>query len=97
MLFHCDNQSVCDMWQKGSTRQPEIMALVRMLCFCAAHFDIHVMVTHIAGIINVIADAHSRSQIRHFKQLAPNATYLPDPIPVWPTQFWTDCSFSTNH
>ena len=49
VLFHCDNQSVCDIWQKGSTRQPETMALVRMLYFCAAHFDIHVMTTHIAG------------------------------------------------
>ena len=35
------------VWQKGSTRQPEIMA--HTLYFCAACFDIHVMVTHIAG------------------------------------------------
>ena len=54
------------------------------------------MVTHIAGITNVIVDALSRSQIGCFKQLAPNATDLPDPIPAWPTQFWTECSFSTN-
>ena len=70
VLFHCNNQSVCNTWQKGSTRQPEIMALVRMLYFCAARFDIHVMVTDIAGTTNVIADAISRLQIERFKQLA---------------------------
>ena len=73
------------------------MALVRMLYFCATRFNIHVLITHIAGADNAIADALSRLQIGHFKQLAPNAVNLPDPIPAWPTQFWTDCSLSTNH
>ena len=70
------------------------MALVHMLYFCA---EIHVKVTNIAGTTNVIADAISRLQIGRFKQLAPNAADLPDPIPAWTTQFWTDCLFSTNH
>ena len=52
------------------------MALVRMLYFCAACFDIHVMSTHIAGTNNAIADALSRLQFRRFKQLAPNAADL---------------------
>ena len=73
------------------------MALVRMLYFCAAHFDTHVMVTHIAGTTNVIADTISHLRIGCFKQLAPNAANLPDPIPAWPTQFWTDCLFSISH
>ena len=79
------------------------MALVRMLYFCAAHFDIHVMITHIADTNNTIpdtnnaiADALSRLQFRHFKQLALNAADLPDLIPAWPTHFWTNCSFSTD-
>ena len=81
---------------KGVYWQPEIMALVCMLYFCAARFDIHVMVTHIAATTNVIADAISHIQIGHFNLLVPNAADLPDPIPAWPTQFWTDCSFSTS-
>ena len=68
-----------------------------MLYFCAARFNIHVMLTHIAGTTNVIADAISRSQIGRFKQLALIAVDLPDSIPAWPTLFWTDCSFSTSH
>ena len=85
------------IWQKGSTRQLETMALVRTLYFCAARFDIHVMTTHIAGTTNAIADALSRLQVGSFKQLIPNAADLPDPIPAWPTQYWTDCLFSTYH
>ena len=33
--------------------------------------------------------------IGHFKQRAPNIVDFPDLIPAWPTQFLTDCSFST--
>jgi len=97
VLFHCDNQSVCGIWQKGSTKQPEVMALVCMLHFCAARSNIHMLVTHIAGTNNTIADALSRSQMEHFRQLALNAVHLPNPIPAWLTQFWTDCSFITSH
>ena len=28
VLFHCDNQSVCDIWCRGSSRSPEVMTLV---------------------------------------------------------------------
>ena len=70
MLFHCDNQLVCDIWCKGSSRSPEVMALVRMLYFCAAKFDINVMIVHIAGSNNTIADALSHFQATCFHQLA---------------------------
>ena len=32
------------------------MTLVRMLHFCAAHYNMHVMITHIIGTDNCIAD-----------------------------------------
>ena len=54
------------------------MALVRMLYFCATLFDIHVMITHIPGTNNQIADALSRFQAAHFRQLALLAEPLPD-------------------
>ena len=65
--------------------------------FCAARFDICVRVTHIIGTTNVIADALSRSQIKHSKQLVLNVADLSDRIPAWPTQFWTDWLYSTSH
>ena len=103
VLFHCDNQSVCDIWHRGSSRSPEVMALVRMLYFCAAKFDINVMIAHIAGSSNEIAgssneiaDALSRFQATRFHQLAPLAEPQPDTILAWPTQFWTDSSMNIN-
>ena len=94
MLFQCNNEAVCAIWHKGSTKQPEVMALVCMLYFCAAQFNIHVLITQIAGTSNDIADSLSHLQMRPYRQLAPHAANLPDFIPAWPTQFWMQCSFN---
>ena len=72
------------------------MALVRMLYFCAAKFDINVMIVHIAGFNNTIADALSRFQATRYYQLAPLAAPHPDNVLAWPTQFWTDSSMNIN-
>ena len=96
VLFHCDNEAVCAIWHKGSTKQPEVMALVRMLYFCAARYNIHVLIVHIVGTNNAIADALSCSQMERFRHLEPDAANQPDHIPAWPAQFWTRCSFNTN-
>ena len=62
------------------------MALVHILYFCATHFDIHVMITHIACSSNATAEALSHLQMC-FKQLDLNAADLLDLIPAWPTWF----------
>ena len=85
ILFHCDNEAVVEIWCKGSTRDPETMALVRLLYFCAARYDINVVITHIFGIDNCIADSLSRFQQHRFQVLAPGAQPAPDPIRAWPT------------
>ena len=66
VLFHCDNQAVVDIWKIGTTKSSDIMALVRMLYFCAAKYNIHVVITHIAGVNNTIADVLSCFQLTHF-------------------------------
>ena len=80
ILFHCDNSAVVDIWNKGSTRQPHIMSLVRSLYFSAAQHEFHVAVQHIPGINNSIADALSRFQEKKFRHLAPHADTVPTPI-----------------
>ena len=37
ILVHCDNQTIVSAWKNGSSKSPEIMALVCMLYFCAAY------------------------------------------------------------
>ena len=84
ILFHCDNKAVVDIWRKGSTRDPETMALVRMLYLRAAQHQVNVVVTHITGINNCIADALSRFQANRFQELAPQESRphpcMADPI-----------------
>ena len=46
ILFHCDNNTVVRIWNKGSKHCREIMTLVRMLHFCATRYNMHVMITH---------------------------------------------------
>ena len=61
------------------------MALVRLLYFCAARYDINVVITHIRGTDNCIADSLSRFQPHRFQVLAPGAQLTPDPIRARPT------------
>ena len=96
LLFHCDNQTVVDIWKTGTTKSSDVMALVRLLYFCTARHNIYVIIAHVAGINNAIADALSRFQINHFQQLASHAAPLLDCIPAWPAQFLKDFSANIN-
>ena len=80
MLFHCDNSAVVSIWNKGSTRSRKIMTLVCMLYFCDACYNMHVMITHITGTNNGIADAISHFQMDCFRSLAPQANLQADHI-----------------
>ena len=57
ILFNCDNHTVVDIWEKGSTKSPKIMSLVRLLYLCAAHHNINICIKHIPGTSNNIAVA----------------------------------------
>ena len=92
ILFHCDNQAVVDIWSRGCTRAPHLMALVRLLYFCASNYNINVCVIHVPGVCNNIADSLSRFQMENFRKLAPEANLLPDRIPAWQTQTFTIAS-----
>jgi len=97
ILFHYDNHLVVDIWCKGSTRNIATMALVPLLYFCAACYHINVVITHIAGIDNCIADSLSCFQNRQFQTLAPGALPAANIIHAWITVlFLHPCSSSTS-
>jgi len=79
------------VWETGTRKSPKIMALVRILFYCATHNNFNICVQHIPGVDNVIADALSRSQQDHFRRLAPKANLHPDNIPAWPQQVFMHC------
>ncbi|XP_077977480.1 uncharacterized protein LOC144433042 [Glandiceps talaboti] len=79
--FHCDNLSIVNIWKKGSSRCPLIMRLVRRLFFTAAMNNFHVMIVHVKGTNNDIADSLSRQQLHRFRLLAPHADQEPTATP----------------
>ena len=106
LLFHCDNQSVVDIWAKGSFRDPLLMHLVRSIFFCAASHQFSVLVSHIRGTDNSIADALSRFQMLRFRQPVPQADLEPTPLPSSAPTLWqvaslsavsSHCTFHTPH
>jgi len=86
ILFHCDNQAVVEIWDRGCTCAPHTMGLVHLLYFCASRCDINVCATHVSGVHNDIADSLSRFQMEKFRKLAPRSMKYPDRILAWPTQ-----------
>ncbi|XP_065915626.1 uncharacterized protein [Dysidea avara] len=98
--FKCDNRSVVDSINKGSSKEPIAMHLLRCLWFFSAHFDIRVVASHIPGVENIAADQLSRNKSMEFLQANPHASRIPVPIPtpllklVSPRkQNWTSPSF----
>ena len=82
LLFHCDNDAVVHIWLSGRSHCPDLMDLVRDLFFIAANNNFNVMIRHIPGINNSIADALSRLQLSRFRALAPQADPHPSPTPA---------------
>ena len=80
VLFHCDNKTVVDIWQRGSCKSPGIMQLVRHLYFLAAKGNYNVSIAHIPGVNNTLADHLSRFSMQAFHIAAPHAQQLPSPF-----------------
>ena len=82
LLVHCDNQAVVDICRTGTSKNTELMRLIRTLFFTAARHNFTLLINHIPGVDNSVADALSRLQFHRFHQLAPEADPEPTPTPV---------------
>ena len=80
VLFQCDNNSLVSAINKGYSKDPVIMRLLRSLWFFVAVFDIKICVEHIAGISNCGADMLSRNNLAQFSLSYPQVCRLPAPI-----------------
>ena len=86
ILLNCDNLAVVDIWAKGTTKSPEVMALVWLLYFCAACYNINVSVQHISGTENKIADANLLFSGHLLQGTGSRCRCNTSNIPAWPTQ-----------
>ena len=80
ILLHCDNASVCAAWESGTCRHPGVTALIRSTLQTAARHNFCLLIHHIAGVDNGIADALSRAQFPRFRLLAPRADLSPSSL-----------------
>ena len=80
-VFQCDNRSVVDAINKGSSKDAMVMHLLRCLWFFTAIFDIQIIVKHIPGVTNTSADMLSRNQMMQFLAAHPQASRIPTPLP----------------
>jgi hypothetical protein len=78
VLVRSDNAAALT---SGTARDPVLMHLWRCLQFFLAHYDIHLLARHIAGINNIAADALSRDKLPVFFQCQPQANPSPPPLP----------------
>jgi hypothetical protein len=66
MLLYCDNQSVVEIVNSGTSRCPLVMCLVRSLYFLAGRFNVDVKLRHVPGLDNKAADLLSRDAVQDF-------------------------------
>ena len=71
VLVQCDNLSLVEALAKGSSRDTEVMRLLRCLWFYVAFYDIELQTTHITGSLNCTADHLSRNNMQSFFSLHP--------------------------
>ena len=59
ILFHCDNEAVVNIVNKGRSKVQDIMKLMHTLTWLSVKHNFTIHCKHIAGVKNIIADALS--------------------------------------
>ena len=75
VLMNIDNKAVQICVQKGSSKDPELMALLRALYHYAFKHQIQYQSCHVYGHSNGMADSLSRNKIEVFFGMHPSANY----------------------
>ena len=79
MTSHCDNQVVVACLCSHSSRQPELMHLIRCLVYIEARFAFTVYPTFIETKANHLADDLYRNRISSFLSKVPQVDVAPTP------------------
>ena len=100
VLIFCDNLSLVNAINKGSSKDLIVMQLLRCLWFFTAYFDITLMASHIPGACNTTADQLSRNCMTSFFTMNADVSRVPAPLPNTISQLitpdgpdWTSLEF----
>ena len=81
IVFHIDNQGLVQVINKQTTKSKRLMTVLREFILLCMQQSIIFKATYISTKLNTIADSISRKQWSRFRQLAPNASQAPQPVP----------------
>ncbi|XP_041958640.1 uncharacterized protein LOC121717981 [Alosa sapidissima] len=81
ITFFCDNEAVVAIVNKGRSRCPKIMSLLRRLTWHSVIHNFIANAIHVPGYFNVQADALSRLRLQEFHRLCPSANKVSTPCP----------------
>ena len=87
LVFHCDAIAVVFAINKGTSRSPAMMSLIRALHALSTQHNFEVRCTHIAGVANVAADALSRDVMQEYFRVRPTGNPTADVIGRLPLLF----------
>ena len=79
--FQCDNTAVVSVIMSGTSKDEQLMHLLRALYLVSTRYNFKVTAKHVPGKTNCLADALSRFQMSQFFQLAPQAKTKPVLVP----------------
>lgn len=90
ILFFTDNEALVSVINKQSSKDSQVMFMVRHLVLRCLEFNILFKAKHISGSKNVLADLLSRLQVEEFRKRHPSARLMPCSIPkeFLPQNFW---------
>ena len=81
VCFYTDNEALVAIINKQTSKEPCVMALLRLLILSCLRRNINFTACHIPGRDNTLADRLSRCQIAEFLRLAPWANFEPATVP----------------
>lgn len=84
VCFNCDNEALVFILNKQTSKERQLMFLVRKLVLLSLKHNILFIARHIPGKFNILSDALSRLQVHKFKILFPEADEQSTDIPGLP-------------
>ena len=79
--FLCDNESVVAVLSSSTSRDADLMVLLRYLALLAVRHSFSFKASSVHGKANLVVDSLSRFQLLRFRHLSPHAAETPMPIP----------------
>ena len=82
LLVHCHKHAVVHIWHTDTSKHKSLMILVRTPFFTAGSHNFTILLQHIQGANNSIANALYCSQFHRFRCLAATVDQKPMPTPI---------------